>query len=333
MCSRTLITGASGFTGDRLARRLAADGSALRCLVRSEAAAADLTARGIEAVIGDIRDKESVKRAVEGCNRVFHLAAYARNWAADPNTYTCVNVIGFVNVAEAALEQSVHRFVLTSSSVVSGPTGKAVADETTPGSRADFFTEYEKSKYSAEREAAVFLDRGLPLVVVRPTRVYGPGRLTEGNSVTIMIDKFLRGRFPFLLDGGRQTGNYVYIDDVIEGHLRAMTDGRIGEVYILGGENSRLRDFFAVVSEVSGRNAPRLPMPPGLARTVARMELGKAKLSGLYPLITPGWVDTFLADWAYSSEKAKAELGYSGRGLKEGIKLTVEWLRHKKRGP
>jgi len=323
----TLVTGATGFIGYNLVKRLAQDGHRLRCLTRTDGQVRELEALGATTIMGDITDKESLLEAMDGCDRVFHLAAWAKNWAPDPTAYISVNVEGFCNVAEAALHCGVGKMVFTSSSVVSGPTDEDIAGEDLPRRDGDFLTEYEKSKYLAEKRAAELLDQGLPLVIVRPTRVYGPGKLTEGNSVTLLVSKLMRGRFPFVLGDGLQVGNYVYVEDVVEGHIRAMADGKVGEAYILGGENSTLRNLFALVGEAAGRKPPRLKISPALARTFAKAEELKADTLGIYPLVTTGWIETFLHNWAYTSEKAKADLGYSSRGLDEGIRLTCDWLR------
>ncbi len=189
-----------------------------------------------------------------------------------------------------------------------------------------FYTEYEKTKYLAEIVADKYVGKGLPLVIVQPTRVYGPGKMTEGNSVTKMIDMYLRGRFRFILNKGMEIGNYVYIDDIVDGHLMAMLKGQVGQRYILGGENSSLKDFFHILREISGREFRQFQIPPNLAVLIARFEENRAKFFGSYPLISRGWVETFLRHWDFSSDKAAADLGYRFRGLGEGIRLTHDWL-------
>jgi nucleoside-diphosphate-sugar epimerase len=189
-----------------------------------------------------------------------------------------------------------------------------------------FLTEYEESKSAAEREALDWVARGGPAVIVNPTRVYGPGKRTEGNSVTLMIDQYQRGRLPVLLNGGVNVGNYAFVDDLVRGYVLAMEKGRVGERYILGGENVSLQGLFALVDEVTGRRHRQMRFPAGAALGFARFERWKAEWLGVYPQITPGWVETFLADWAYSCAKAERELGYTITPLKEGIRATCEWL-------
>jgi nucleoside-diphosphate-sugar epimerase len=200
-----------------------------------------------------------------------------------------------------------------------------------------YYTEYEESKAVAEQEALRYAAEGFPVVIVNPTRVYGPGKLTEGNSVTLMIDMYDRGKLPVLLNGGKNIGNYVLVDDLVRGHILAMEKGRVGERYILGGENSSLRDFFRLVDDISKKKHFQINLPPRLAMVYAGLEKKKAQLLRLYPQITPGWVETFLQDWVYSSAKAEKELGYVVTPLREGLTATYEWLlrqrsNHKPKG-
>jgi nucleoside-diphosphate-sugar epimerase len=141
-----------------------------------------------------------------------------------------------------------------------------------------------------------------------------------------MIDMYDRGNVPVLLNGGVNIGNYAFVDDLVQGHILAMTKGRIGERYILGGENISLKGFHRLVDEVSGKKHLQFGLPPTVALLYARAERTKAELLGWYPQITPGWVDTFLQDWAYSCRKAERELGYEITPLKEGIRRTYEWI-------
>jgi farnesol dehydrogenase len=329
------VTGATGFIGGRLVAELVRRGDAVRALVRPAGSREGLENERITTVVGDIGDQSSLRAGMEGCSGAFHLAAYARNWARDPGTFFQVNVEGTRNVFEAARAAGVGRIVLTSTMVTLGPTPPGtVGDECMPRSTPRFFTEYEESKAAGEREALALAADGLPVVIVNPTRVYGPGKLTEGNSTTVMIDLYDRGRFPFLLAGGVNVGNYGFVDDVVRGHLLAMEKGRVGERYILGGDNASLVRLFDLVDEVTGKRHIRISLSAGLAMAYSCAEKRKAEWFGLYPRITPGWVATFLRDWAYSSAKAERDLGYTVTPLKEGIGLTCEWLhsRRAKRG-
>jgi nucleoside-diphosphate-sugar epimerase len=328
-----LVTGATGFIGSRLVAELVRGGHTVRALTRTMTNWKTLGLEGSTPVIGDILDPPSLVRAVDGCSRIFHLAAYAKNWARDPGTFSEHNIRGTANVLAAARTVGVEKLVLTSTIAALGPTPPGVVgDEMMPRATSRFFTAYEQTKTQAEREALRLAAEGLPVVVVNPTRVYGPGKLSEGNSVTLLIDLYDRGRFPFLLAGGCNVGNYALVDDVVRGHMLAMEKGRTGERYILGGENVSLADLMRVVDEVSGKRHLKLPLPATLAMAYAYMEEAKARWLGAYPRVTPGWVETFLQEWAYSCAKAEGELGYAITPLADGIRLTYEWLRRQRAG-
>jgi len=322
----TFITGGTGFIGSRLVDALLDREEEIHLLYRKQSIQNRPQHKALKWFEGDVTDKESLIPAMRGCREVYHLAGHTHNWARDGMVYFRVNVRGFQNVAEIALRNGVEKMVFTSTSMTYGPTDADIGDETMSRKTKRFYTDYEQTKYMAEIEAEKFLDKGLPLVIVQPTRVYGPGKMTEGNSVTRMIDMYLHGTFRFILSMGMETGNYVYIDDVVDGHLGAMLKGRIGQRYILGGENSTLENFFSILREVSGRRSRQFHVPPGLAGLVARFEEIRAMIFGSYPLISRGWVKTFLRNWAFSSEKAVADLGYRYRGLGEGLRSTCDWL-------
>jgi nucleoside-diphosphate-sugar epimerase len=321
------VTGATGFIGTKLVNELVRLGYTVHALSRSTSNRDGLENERIKLVTGDILDKDSLRRGMEGCEQVYHLAAYAKNWAKDQSTYDSFNLTGLKNVLDAAKESGVKQVVYTSTIVVFGPTPPGVVgDEEMPRITDYYYTEYEASKVRADVEARKYAADGFPVVIVNPTRVYGPGKLTEGNSVSRMIDMYDRGRLPALMNHGKDVGNYVLVDDLVQGHILAMEKGRIGERYILGGENVSLKRFFELVDEVSGKKHMQFNLPPRLALSYSRLEELKAEWLGVYPQITPGWVETYLQDWAYSSAKAVRELGYKITPLKEGIRLTYEWI-------
>jgi nucleoside-diphosphate-sugar epimerase len=322
----TFVTGGTGFIGGGLVRALVDAGQTVHLLARRHSDLTGLDHEHIKIFHGDVTDKDSLATAMAGCGQVFHLAGYARNWARDPAVFFEVNVVGFRNAAEVALGLSVERFVLTSTCMTFGPTNGDIFNEEMPRRTKTFLTEYERTKYLAELEGDKLRTDGLPLVVVNPTRVYGPGKMTGGNSVTRMADMYRRGKFPVILGKGVEIGNYVHVDDVVDAHVKAMSRGKVGEKYLLAGENCSLNEFFALLSQVCGKRPPRFHLPATLAKLFAHLEGFKAKLLGKSPFITPGWVETFLRNWAFSNEKAVAELGCKFRPLKEGLKGTINWL-------
>lgn len=323
---RIFLTGATGFIGIHLTHYLAARGHSVRLLSRPTSDLTPFAGLPVEVRAGDILDKGSLDDAIAGCDAVFHLAGYAKNWAQDPGTFFRVNVLGLRHVLEAARRHKVQRTVFTSTSVTCGPSsGRPVTESDVR--RVDFYTEYERTKSLAEREARRYARAGLDVVMVNPTRVFGPGALTEGNSLTKMIQLYLEGKWRLILGNGRAVGNYGFIEDVVAGHWLALQRGRPGEKYILGGDNLDYTSFFRTLASVSGCRRRMIHVPPRLALAVSRLEALRASRSGHYPLITPSWVRTFLADWAFSSEKAQRELGYRTTPFARAVERTVRWLR------
>lgn len=329
---QVFVTGATGFIGTRLAGELARQGHTVRALSRAGSDRSGLDYERIRIVEGDVLDSRSLQQGMRGCSQVYHLAAYARNWAPERKVFSEVNVEGMRNVFAVARAAGVQRLVLTSTIVTFGPTAPGtVGDETTPRLTPRYYTEYEETKAKAETEALEQAARGFPVVIVNPCRVYGPGKMTEGNSVSRMVELYLRGRFPVLLNGGRNVGNYVFVDDLVRGHILAMEKGTIGQRYILGGENISLANLFRTVDELSGRKHRQVPLPPWLARLYGKAERARARWLGRSPQITPGWIETFLQDWAYSSARAERDLGYTITPLREGLRLTCQWLLERRR--
>ncbi|MDO5582203.1 MAG: SDR family oxidoreductase [Planctomycetia bacterium] len=334
--SKILITGATGFIGTTLVRQLLADGYRLRCMSRSnpvfppgfEGDPKDLWENpNCEHFQGDASDPDSIRKAVKGCRYIFHLAGYAKNYSKDPSIYKHINIDAMRNVFQTGKEEAVERIVWTSTIVTLGPTMPGeIGNEDTPRKTDKYFTEYEETKSIAEKEAFQWIKNGLPLVIVNPTRVYGPGQLSEGNALGRLIDDYDRGKMPFLPNRGINIGNYVLVDDVAKGHYLAMEKGRIGERYILGGENASLKEFFQIISKITGKKHFQIPMLVPGPLIFSYMQLYAAKIFGIYPRITPGWIRTFVADWTYSCDKAKKELGYSPASLEEGLAKTIDWL-------
>lgn len=333
MKKKVFITGGTGYVGTQLVRSLLERGDEVRLLLYDAREAEDLkNEAGVEFIPGNLLDVDALKRGMQGCDRIFHLAAYAKNYAKDRNLFLKINVDGTQNVLDAALATGgIEKIVCTSTIVTLGPSREGeVRNESMPRIVPHYYTEYEESKALGEK---LMLERARhqPITIVNPTRVYGPGKNTEGNSLSKMIELYADGKFPFLLGGGHHVGNYVFVPDLVRGHLLALDRGRIGERYVLGGENANLIDFFKLVREVSGIKRRQFSLPAWIARLFSRVEKWRADYGSHYPVITPGWVDTFLVHWAYSCDKAIAELGYSVTPLRTGLQMTWESIQ-KNRG-
>jgi nucleoside-diphosphate-sugar epimerase len=192
------VTGSTGFIGTKLVNELVRQGHTVHALTRAASNRDGLNHERIQLVQGDIMDRDSLLAGMQGCTHVFHLAAYAKNWAKDKSVFNNHNVLGMRTVFDAARHAGIQRVVWTSTIVTFGPTAPGVVgDETMPRITPKYYTEYEETKAIAEQEALTMAAEGFPVVMVNPTRVYGPGKLTEGNSVSLMIDQYDRGLVPF----------------------------------------------------------------------------------------------------------------------------------------
>ncbi len=337
------VTGANGFIGTWLVKSLLEQGHRVRALARNgridlppgvEDNSAVLQSEALEIVGGDVTDRDSILSGMQGCTRVFHLAALAKNWARDRKVFHHVNVEGTRNVLEAAYVLGVERVVCTSTFVTFGPSRHgAVHTEETPRISQRYFNDYEATKVEAERVMLQFAEQGLPVVIVNPARVFGPGHINESNALVMLMDDYLSGRMPILVNRGIDVGNYVLVHDVVDGHILAMEKGRVGQRYILGGENVSLRKLAILADEVSGRRHLKIPTWKVAPMCFAYFHALRARLFGVYPKITPGWMRMFMTDWAYDCEKARRELGYRPTPLREALKATYEWLMRVKAKP
>jgi nucleoside-diphosphate-sugar epimerase len=327
---KTMVTGATGFIGNKLVKKLCDGGNIVHALCRSTSDKSKLTHPNIKIFKGDILDKASIEEAMHGCETVYHLAAYARNWAKNPNVFFEYNNNGLINILDSALKFDVKRVLFTSSSVVFGNSNGSPADENNLRSLPPLTT-YEASKLKAENVVEEYLKLGLEIVIVYPTRLFGPGILAESNSVTMMIDLYLKGKWRLILGNGEASGNYVFVDDVASGMINALTFSKNGEQYILGGENLSYNKFFSLVAEKSGKKYRMLHVPPKLALTFSKLEETRAKIFNHYPLISSGWVKTFCLDWNFSCNKAINEINYKITPFEKALELTLSWLSSNER--
>lgn len=325
---RIFITGATGYLGQNLALNLAEKGYIIHALVRDLPKAAKLLKHSkIELFPGSILDINSIKKALENCDEAYHLAALASVWNKDPMMFDRLNVDGLQNVLECCVNLNVNKILFTSTAGVVGHSlhGKPVAETTNPS--PELGTLYEASKLKAEKVAKQFVDEGLHVVIVNPSRVYGPGLLTESNGFTRLIKMYVNGKWNIKPGNGKSIGNYVYIDDVIEGFQKAMKYAKPGERYLLGGENVSYTEFFRTIDELSGQNRKLLNFPLPMILLLSYLQLGIANAIGKHPLITPPFVRKYSKNWLVSSEKAISELEYSITPLKVGIQKTLSWLQ------
>lgn len=321
------LTGATGYIGTRLALSLADMGYRVHALYRSEEKAKSLKNHSnIVLFKGDILDAKSLELAMLGCRQVFHVAACAKAWEKDPSTFYRLNVEGTLNVLNVAQKLNIEKIVFTSTAGIFGPSEDGSFTDETSGI-SGFFTDYEKSKKTAEDIIRQRAGEGQHIVIVNPTRVYGPGLLSESNGVTRMVKLYLEGKWHFIPGNGKSIGNYVFVDDVVQGHILAMENGRIGENYILGGENINYLDFFDRIRDISGDRFFLFNVGLKFMMLVSSCMKFMAEKFSIPPAITPELVKKFTCNWNVSSDKAMTELGYSIIPLDEGLRRTINWLK------
>jgi len=321
------VTGVTGFLGGRIASRLAGEGHDVRGFVRDEARWAERP-EGAEAVVGDLRDAAALRGAVSGCDAVVHCAALVKVWAKDKSAFDRVNVGGLRHVLDAAKAVNA-RVLYTSSFIALGPTDGATFDEDTPHAPGAPRNDYERTKRAADRLAREAAASGARIVRLYPGVVYGPGSITSGNHVVQNLILHARGKVPGLLGTGDRRMSLAYVDDVASGFAAALERAEDGSAYILGGDNKTLVDLFAAFEAETGIAPPKRKIPYAIARIAGRLQRWRAELFDVEPELTDQVVRIYAHEWAYTSARAEAELGYRVTPLREGIARTVAWMRER----
>jgi dihydroflavonol-4-reductase len=324
---KALVTGASGFIGAAIVRRLLADGHDVRALLRAASPTDNIRGLKVETVTGDLLDQASLTRAIRGCDTLFHCAADYRIWVPDPERMYGINVDGTRALMLAALEAGVHRVVYTSSvATLATATADRLGDETRPATPEDCIGPYKRSKALAEAEVAKLVtEQGLPAVIVNPSTPLGPNDIKPTPTGRILIEA-AAGRMPAFVDTGL---NVVHVDDIAEGHLLALDKGRLGERYILGGENMRLSEILAEIAALYGRKPPTIRLPHAAIIPLALGAEAWARITGRQPFCTLDGLRMARKLMFFSSEKARRELGYSPRPAREAIHSAVGYFRRR----
>jgi nucleoside-diphosphate-sugar epimerase len=319
------VTGATGYIGNALAKKLADEGNVVHALCRNISAPV-LSYPGLKIFKGDITDKDSIQKAMAGCEQVYHLAAYARVWAKDPSLFYSLNVDATKNILDSAKNEGIRKIVFTSTAGTLGPSGQFPVKEEDERIGKPF-TAYEAAKTQAEALCREYCNKyGVHIVTVNPSRVYGPGIITESNAVTRLVKLYMAGKWKIMPGDGKRTGSYVYIDDIINGHILAMEKGRSGERYSLAGVNASYIEFFDLLSRITGKKISMYKLPVWAMLCAGQTLQLYSNITGKAPLLTPPWIRKYYYDWSINSEKAQQELGYSFISLEEGLQKTVDWL-------
>lgn len=320
----TLVTGATGFVGSAVLRKLLERGERVRVLKRLSSDIANLRGLPVEIQIGDLTDRSSLKRSLKDVDALYHVAADYRLWAPDPAQLYATNVEGTRTLMELAGDAGVGRIVYTSSVATLGlkaPAGAAAEDE--PVALSDMVGHYKRSKFLAEDAVRTMAAQGLPVVIVNPSTPVGPRDLRP-TPTGCMILRAARGKMPAYV----QTGlNIVHVDDIAEGHLLAFDKGRVGERYILGGENLTLREILVQIAGLTGVPAPRLRLPHRAVYPLAAMAEGLARVTHAgEPFVTLDGVRLSQKYMFFTSAKAECELGYRFRPAIEAFEDAIRFF-------
>jgi dihydroflavonol-4-reductase len=320
---KALVTGATGFVGAAVARALLREGWQVRALTRAASDRSNLRGLQVEVAIGDLTDRASLDGAVADCEALFHVAADYRLGAPDPSELYRINVEGTRNVLTAARRAAVKRIVYTSSVATVGiPADGTPGDEQTPVALAAMIGHYKRSKFLAEQVAVEAVRDGSPVVIVNPSTPVGPGDVKPTPTGRVILDA-AAGRMPAYVDTGL---NIVHVDDVAAGHLLAFHRGRIGDRYILGGEDMTLREILREVAHIAGREPPRVRLPYAAVLPIACAAEIIAKATGRPGRVTLEAVRMSRKRMFFSSAKAVRDLGYRWRPPTDAFADAVRWF-------
>ena len=315
----TLVTGATGAVGIPLVRALLDRGDDLRILVRPESAVDALPDVEIDILDGDITNRDDVMEAVEGCDRVFHLAGLFKDGVEKDSVFFDVNVGGTVNVLQAALEHDIQKLVILSSASTIGEQKGAIGTEETEH-RGYFLSNYERSKWEAEQFVAEYVAKGVPAVILNPSLVYGPGD-SEHNG----------GRLASLLNGVITASvdapaAYIFVEDLIKAILAADKIGIPGQRYLVSGTNTTRINFLRTAGAIAGVNPALRIAAPWQLKLFLQIEKVRGLFGKRAPLLTQSSVDNALHGAQYDSSKAIKHLGIEFTALEDGLDETIEWL-------
>jgi dihydroflavonol-4-reductase len=321
----TLVTGATGFVGSAVVRALVRRGEPVRAMVRPASSLRLLEDLRVDLVTGDLTEPRSCEAALKGCGALFHVAADYRLWVADPKEMYRTNVAGTRALLAAAGDAGLARIVHTSSVATLGcRPDRLPADETTTATLAGMIGHYKRSKFLAEEVVREFARAGLPVVIVNPSAPVGPGDARPTPTGRVVLEA-ARGRMPAYVDTGL---NVVHVDDVAEGHLLAFERGRLGERYVLGGDNLPLREMLATIARLVGRRPPGLRLPATAVMPVAVVAEVLARLGiGAEPFVTRDGLRMARKPMYFTSAKAERELGYRSRPAEEALRDAIGWYR------
>lgn len=320
---KVFITGATGFVGGRIARKLLQRGDQVIALVRSKQDAAVLQAAGAQIVFGDITERESLRAGMQGCDMVFHVAGWYKLGSSDRTEAEAINVIGTRNVLGLAFELAIPKIIYTSSVAAFGDTQGVLVTEKTPlPAGGNFKTIYDLTKWMAHTEAERLIAKGAPIVIVMPGAIFGPG---DTGYIRDLMTAWYQGLL-LIVPGPEFTITLAHVEDIAVGHLLAAEKGRPGESYFLAGPSLTLRETLNLWAGLTGRPAPLLFIPARFVKPFAPVLARFASWLPIRTLLNPDTLAMLDSTYTADSSKARAELGWQPRPLTEGLQETFEWL-------
>jgi len=317
----TLVTGAAGFLGSHVARQLVAAGEEVRVLMRPSSTNRAIADLSLEYVTGDLRDPASLDRAMSGVKRVFHVAADYRLWARRSQDIYDSNVGGTKNLLAAAKRAGVEQVVYTSTVATIAVDRPELPNESTDAKLEEMVGHYKRSKWMAEKEALRSAKEGLPVIVAMPTTPVGPWDWKPTPTGKIILD-FLNGKMPGYVETGL---NFVAVEECAAGHLLVSEKGKLGERYLLGGENLTLKQVLDALAKITGLPAPRLKIPHGLALGVAYANTIFSRLFGREPQIPVEGVKIARHKMFVDCLRAQRELGFQAGSVRAALERAVRW--------
>jgi nucleoside-diphosphate-sugar epimerase len=328
---KILVTGASGYIGNKLSNVLASKGYFVHALIRNSSAEPFLQHPNIRIFKGDILDNESLSAAMKGCKQVFHVAASVKVRTKYPGEIMRINTGGTRNVLQAAADAGVSKIVFTSSGGVLGHSLNGPLTEDDPR-LTSFELEYEVSKKMAEDVVLEYVKNGMNVVIVRPTKVYGPGHFIHTLSSNAVINRFLTKGYIIIPGPQNYSTNFTFLDDVVEGHYLAMEKGQSGEKYLIGGENVSYFQFFDVARKFNDGKGKIIIANKWVIMSWAFLQEAWQKISGKEPFIIRKTARYLFNNREFSSQKAVNKLGYKITPFEEGMRITVDYLKTKNYG-
>lgn len=320
-----LITGATGYIGNPLTFMLANEGNIIHALVRQPEKTTSLDHPNIKLFKGDVTDIDSIRKAMNGCDQVYHLASFAKLCAMPHDIFYTINVDGTRNMLQVAIEKNISGFVYTSSTAVFGNSIHSPMIESDPRT-IGFDNDYDLSKCMAEKLVLDFAAKGLHAMIVNPSRVYGPGKKTFSNPFTRFLSNILKGKPILIPDCPDVIANYSYLNDVVNGHVLAMKNGKTGERYILGGENISYRQLLDAVKEIIPVKKT-ISIPKFILKLAGHGQLLWYYVSKKQPAFMANDIERYFRNTEFNCSKATREINYSITPFRQGISETINHLK------